>query len=425
MSRPILIRGARQLLSLHGPPGPRRGADLRQLGIIQDGAVLIVDGLIREVGPTRRLDNLADSRQAQEINAVGKVVMPGFVDSHIHVVSGPARLGDFEMHLAGASPNQIVEAGGGFPAMVKAIQEAPVRSLEAQAWHVIRESIRQGTTSLEAKSGYGVNETGEVKILRTHAAVNRHFHNVISTFMSAWFLPAEHAQSPEEYVDWVCNHMLPLVRRRNLAEFAGVVFEEDLFTLQHYRRILETARLAGLGIKVHAGQTRNDGGVRLAVEMGAVSVDHAIHLDPADIALLATSNTIATLLPGPVFYLGTQRYAPARALIDRGAAVALATNYNPQTCPTHNMQMIVALACRKMGMTPAEAISAATINGAYATGRGEKIGSIEFGKHADIIMLSVPDYREIPYHFGVNLVEMTMKRGEVIYQASEVKCPAG
>jgi imidazolonepropionase len=411
------------LITLHGPNGPRRGADLRNLAIIQDGSVLIADGLIREVGPTRRIENLAESRQAEEINAAGRVVLPGFVDSHTHLVSGPSRLTDYEMHLAGASPAQIAEAGGGLPAISKSIQDVAVRTLEHQAWRVLRECIRQGTTTIEAKSGYGFTESGEIKILRTHSYLNERLRNVVSTFMGARFVPAGYTEGLDAYVRWLCSHMLPLVHRRKYAEFVDVFCEEGMFTIEQARRILTRARELGFALKIHGSQHWNIGAIKLAVELGAVSVDHAIFADREDIELLAQSGTIATLLPGPVFYTGMQRYAHARNMIDRGVAVALATNFNPATCPGHNMQMIIALACRKMQMTPAEAISAATINGAYAINRGDKLGSIEFGKLADLLILRVSDYREIPYHFGVNLVNMTMKAGEVIYQASEVKCP--
>ncbi len=410
------------MLTLRGPSQARRGADLRNLGIIQDGAVLIVDGLIREVGPTRRLENLAEARNAEEIDAAGRVVLPGFVDSHTHLVSGPARVQDYEMHLAGASRDEISRAGGGLPGIFHAIQEAPVQTLEQQAWRIMQESVRQGTTTMEAKAGYGVTESGELKILRAHAVLNRRLDNIVSTLLCGRFLPDGYPLTWEQHLDWLMRDLLPLVRRRKLAEFVDVFCEEGCLTLDQARAHLTRARALGFGLKMQCGQFWNIGGVKLAVEMEAVSVDHAVYIDQDDIGLLARSSTLATLLPGPVFYMGTQRYASARNLIDHGVAVALATNYNAESCPSQNMQMAIALACRRMNMTPAEAISAATINGAYALRRGDKIGSIEFGKQADLIMLSVSDYREIPYYFGVNLVAMTMKRGQAVYQASEVKC---
>ena len=414
------MRGARQLLTLRGPNGPHRGADLRNLGIIHDGAVLIVDGLIREVGPTRRLENLAEARQADEIDADGCVVLPGFVDSHTHLIGGPARLFDYEMGLAGATRAEIASAGGGFDAIYKVMQDVSGHTLEAQAVRILGECIRQGTTTLEAKSGYGVTDTAELKILRAHATLNERFGNIVSTFMTALEIPKDHGKLPGEYINWVRSKLLPVVQRRKLARFVDIVCDREVFSLEETSRLLLAARNLGFGLKMHAAEHANIGAVKLAVELWAVSVDHLVHVDETDIQALAGSSTIATLLPGSVFYQGGDRYAPARTLIDQGAAVALATNYNPETCPTHNMQMIISLACNKMNMTPAEAISSATINGAHAVGMGAQIGSIEVGKQADLVILDVPDYREIPYHFGVNLVRTTIKKGRPIYQASEV-----
>lgn len=420
MAKPILIRGARQLLTLHGPSGPRRGSDLRNIGVIPDGAVLIVDGVIQAVGPTRRIENLAEARNAEEINAAGRVVMPGFVDSHTHLVGGPRHVLDPET-LAASSYDRITVGAGGFPAVFKAIQDLSSRTLEAQAIRVLKECLRQGTTTVESKSGYGLNETGELKILRVHSALKDSLMGLVSTFMGARFIPSDYRDRPDEYMDWLCSYMLPLVHRRGLAEFVDIACEEGAFNIGQARRFLILAKQLGFALKMHAGQAWNIGAVRLAVEMGVTSVDHLLYLNQEDIDLLAGSGTVATLLPGSVFHLGFQRYAAARTLIDSGVAVALASNYNPETSPSQTMQVVIALACQRMEMTAAEAISAATINGAHALRRGNSIGSLEYGKAADIIMLSVPDYREIPYHFGVNLVEMTMKGGRVVYRAPDIE----
>ena len=382
--------------------------------------MLIADGLIREVGPTRRLENLAEARRADELDATGCVVLPGFVDSHTHLVGGPARLFDYEMGLAGATRAEIASAGGGFGAISKTMQDVSIHTLESQAVRVLGECIRQGTTTLEAKSGYGLTETGELKILRAHATLNSQFGTVVSTFMAAREIPNGYEQSGD-YVDWLCTHLLPLVQRRKLARFADISCDEGRFSVEDSRRFLIAAKQLGFDLKMHAAEQDNNGGVKLAVEMEAVSVDHVVKVDEEDIELLAGSSTMAILLPGSSFYLGTERYAPARRLIDQGVAVAIATNYNPETCPTHNMQMIISLACHKLNMTPAEAISAATINGAHALGLGMRIGSIEAGKEADLVILDVPDYREIPYHFAVNLARITIKKGNIIYRASEVQ----
>ncbi len=423
MSKITLIRGARQLLTLRGPSGPRRGPDLRNLGLIQDGALLIVDGMVEEVGPSRRLENLALAREANEIDASGCVVMPGFVDSHTHLVGGQARLADYEMRLAGATHDQIEQAGGGPLALAKSIQELSLRTLETLAMRSLEEAIRHGTTALEAKSGFGITDAGEIKILRVHSALQKQPVSIVSTFLCARAAPGFEDRT-DEYLEWICGHVLPLVKRRKLAEFVDIRCEEGAFTVEQARRYLTAARRLGFLLKLHSGPRSNSGTVRMAAELGATSVDHVTDPTEEEIALLAASGSVATLLPGAVFYLGSQHYAPARKLIDNGVAVALATNYNPETSPSQNMQMIIALACRTMHMTPAEALSAATFNAAHALGRASSLGSLEAGKRADLLILSVPDYREIPYHFGVNLVDLVMKNGRVLVERSEVRWPS-
>jgi len=383
----------------------------------------VVDGLIQEVGPTRRLENLALSRKAKEIDATGRVVMPGFVDSHTHLVSGPPRMIDFEMRMAGASREDIALAGGGILALSRAIGELSAHTLATQALRAIQEAVRHGTTTIETKSGFGLTEAYEMKILRVHVELQKQPVTIVSTFLSDRIPFTDHA-GPDEYLHWLCLHLLPLVKRRKLAEFVDARCEEGAYTVPQARRYFKCARQLGFGLKMHAGRGSHAGAIRLAVEMGAASVDHVIGVSEEEAMLLAQSDTVATLLPGAVFYLERHDYAPARMLIDSGAAVALATNYNPETSPSQNMQMTITLACREMKMTPAEALTAATINGAHALQRAYSIGSLEIGKSADLLMLSVPDYREIPYHFGVNLVDLVMKNGATLLQRSEVKWSA-
>jgi imidazolonepropionase len=424
MNRPILIRGARQLVTLRGPTAPRRGAALNELGIIPNGAILIRDGRIAEVGQGRRVENLALARDAIEIDAAGRVILPGFVDSHTHLVGGPPRLDDFEMRIAGQDSSQIAEAGRGVLSSVKALRAAPSRTLESHARLCSEQFVRHGSTTLEAKTGYGLDHTGELKVLRVLAKLKRSPLDVVPTYLGAYAVPPEYEGRAREYIDWIIAEMLPMIRRRKLARFVDVNCERDAFRLDDSRRCLEAARALGFALKIHAERLSHSGGARLAVELGAVSADHLEHASPDDIAILAQSSTIATLLPGAVFHAGSTRYAPARSLIDSGAAVALATDFNTGVSPTCNMPMILSLACACMRMTPAEAISAATINGACALGCADRAGSIETGKDADLVMFDASDYREIPYRFGVNLVAMTMKRGVVLYQRGEVSCPA-
>jgi imidazolonepropionase len=412
MPKAILIRGARQLLTLRGASGPRRGPDLRNLGLIQDGAVLIVDGLIHEVGPTRRLENLAIARQALVIDASGRVVMPGFVDSHTHVVSGPARVPDYETrsHAPGA------------PALARTIQDFSPRTLQAQALHTVTEAARHGTTTLETKSGLGLTEANEIKILRVHSALRKQSVPLISTFFCTEVSPA-YRDTPDRYVDWVCSHMLPLIQRRKFAEFADIRCQEGAFTLAQARRFLLAARRLQFGLKLYTGNPSPAGAVAMAVELGVSSIGHVLNVTPQEAALLAQSQIVATLLPGLAFYLRNEEYAPARMLIDAGVAVALASHYHPESSPSQNMQMMISLACGNMHMTPAEAVTAATINAAHAMRQASRTGSLEPGKSADLLILGVPDYREIPYHFGMNLVDLVIKNGAMLMERSEVKWP--
>jgi len=421
MAQFLLVRGARQLLTLRGPSGPRRGYALRDLGLIQDGAVLIRDGVIASVGPARRVENLSEARAATEIDASGRVVMPGFVDSHTHLVCGPARLLDYELRLTGASYQEIAEVGGGILLSMRTVRSTPSSRLLLQARHTLEGFIRHGTTTVEAKSGYGLDEAAELKTLRVMAALKRGPLDVLPTYLGAHAVPPEHQAAPDDYLEWMCWYLMPEIRRRRLARFVDVCCERGAFTAGQARRYLGAARELGFALKVHAEQFSHTGGARLAVEMEAASADHLEYADQDDIVMLAASPTIATLLPAAVVHLGLDRYAPARALIEAGAAVALATDFNPGTSPTWSMSMILSLACAEMRMTPSEAISAATINGAHALRCGDRLGSLEAGKQADLLLMDVPDYREIPYHFGVNLVALTMKKGVVLYRQGEVR----
>ncbi len=418
----VLVRGARQLLTLHGPAGARRGPELRDLGVIPDGAVLIQHGTIAAVGPARRIENLAAARKAIEIDASGRVVLPGFVDSHTHLIAGP-RLTDYEMRLAGADYHQIAEAGGGILSTVRAVRDTPIRRLVLQARRSLEAFIRHGTTTLESKSGYGLDEAGERKMLRALRALRAKPLDVVSTYLGAHVVPPEFAGRADAYIDWVSSGLMPKIRRRGLAQFADVYCDQGAFTLAQARRNLEAARELGFALKIHAEQFSNTGAARLAAEMQATSADHLERATEGDIAALAESGTIATLLPGAVFHLGLSRYAPARKMIEAGVAVALATDFNPGTSPTCSMAMILSLACAWMRMTPAEAIAAATINGAHALGCAGRAGSLVAGKDADLVIFAVPDYREIPYHFGMNLVELTMKRGKVLYRQGAIAWP--
>ncbi len=405
------------MLTLRGSV-PRRGRHLSELAIIQDGALLVVGEKIECVGPSRRLENIKEARGAEVIDATGKVVMPGFVDSHTHFVFPAPRLADFERRIQGASYLELEQAGGGILSTVQALRATSPQTLETKALRWLRMFAACGTTTVEGKSGYGLTPAAERKILRVMKRVDCRPIEVVRTFLGAHVPPAEFRQNPDDYVEVLTREALPEIRRRHLAEFCDVFCDSGGFDVPQARRILTAAKALGFGLKIHADQLTSLGAVRLAVELGAKSADHLDKLSGRELDLLAASNTIATLLPGSVFHLASGCYPPARALIERGAAVALATDFNPGTSPTLNMQMILALACSQMKMTPAEAVSAATINGAAALGRAAQIGSLEPDKFADLIMLDAGDYREIAYYFGMNLVRLTMRRGQIVWDAS-------
>ena len=407
MSKSLFVRGARQLLTLRGPQEPRRGAALRDLGIIENGSVLIIDGRIAGVG------HLEPPAGVEQIDASGKVVMPGFVDSHTHLIWIRPRLIDYEMHISGATYAGIAASGGGILSTVNTVRQASADQLLDHARRALASFYGNGTTTVEAKSGYGLDEETELKTLRAMGTLAQEGYDVIPTYLGAHVAPPEFA-NPTEYIAWVALSMIPRIAKERLAVFADAFCEHGAFTLDETRRYLEAARQNGLGLKLHAEQFSRTGAARLGVELGAVSVDHLESAGPEDADALARSSTIATMLPGAVFHLGLSTYPPARMLIDRGAAVALATDYNPGTSPTTSMPMILSLACTHMQMTPAEAIAAATINGAHALRIADRAGSIEAGKDGNLVVFDAEDYRKIPYHFGMNLVSATIYRGEQI-----------
>lgn len=409
MSGLLLVRGARQLLTLRGSSGPRRGPALRELGLIPDGALLIREGAIVAVGPSRRVENLAEARAAREIDASGRVVLPGFVDSHTHLVAGPARVPEAD----GPSP----------PVTGEALRAVPATRLRLEARRLLAALLRHGTTTLEAKSGASGDQTGELKILRVLAALNERPLEISATCLVGRRLPLEHCGKPDDYEEWMCARLLPKIRRRRLARFVDVTCSPGGLTAAHASRCLETARRLGFRLKAHAEQASHDGLARLAVEHGASSADHLTYAKEEDVRLLAASNTVATLLPGADGPSGAERLPPARALIDAGAAVDLATGFNPESPSPYSMQMVTALACSRLGMSAAEAVAAGTINGAHALGVAERVGSLETGKQADLLVLDAPDYRDMAYHSGGNLVALVLKRGEVLYRQGGVKWP--
>ena len=356
---------------------------------------------------------------AKKLDLGGRVVLPGFVDSHTHLVHAASRAEEYELKISGASYEEIARQGGGILNSVKKLRAATTEALQARARAALAQFAAYGTTTVEAKSGYGLELTSELRILALHRWLGQEQGiEIASTFLGAHVVPAEYRGKPggaERYIRLLTEVLIPRIAEDGLAEFCDVFCERGAFSLEQSRRILQSGRQFGLAPRMHAEQLSRTGGAQLAVQLGAVSCDHLEQINRADIRVLGASNTVATLLPGCDFHLGLKKYAPARELIDAGAIVALATDYNPGTSPTVSMAMILSLACAQLRMTPAEAITAATINGAYALRRETKIGSLEVGKLADFAVFEVADYREIPYYFGVNTCVMTFKRGRVIY----------
>jgi imidazolonepropionase len=417
MNAELLIHSAAQLLTLAGPH-PRRGAAMSDLGLIEDGAVAICDGRIVAAGPTAEVR--AEFTATEEINAAGKVVMPGFVDPHTHAVWAGDRADEFEMRLRGATYMEIMAAGGGIMSTVRATREASLDELITQSSRRLDGMLAHGTTTAEVKTGYGLDVENELKLLHAiHTLDKTHPMTLVPTFLGAHAVPAEHKGNEDAYVDLVVEEMLPVVvaTGRELFPtpypfFCDVFCEEEAFTLEQSRRILEAAKKLGLGLKIHADEFKPLGGTRLAVELGAISADHLVCTPPDEVELLAQSDTVAVALPGTPFGLGHRDYTPARAIIAAGGALALATDLNPGTCWCESMPFIIALACRYMKLTAAEAIVAATINAACAVGLAHEIGSLGTGKQADLVIVNLPSYRHLAYRFGTNPVHTVIKAGQ-------------
>ncbi|MGB8524955.1 MAG: imidazolonepropionase [Candidatus Acidiferrales bacterium] len=411
-----LITGCSQLLTLRGPV-PRRGRALAELEIIRDGAVLTHDDRIVAIGTRRRIERLPKARRAEKLDLGGRVVLPGFVDSHTHLIFPASRAAEYEQRNSGATYEEIARSGGGIRSSVKGLRRASTSTLKTRALKNLREFAAHGTTTIEAKSGYGLEWKSELKILEILYNLNQeHPLDIRATFLGAHVVPPEFRRRPNAYVDILVRRWIPTVATAGLAEFCDVYCDRGAFTVAQARRILMAGRACGLVPRIHAEQLAHTGAARLAIELQAASADHLEKIDRNDIRALGLSNVVCTMLPGCCFHLGLKEYAPARKLIEAGAVVGIATDFNPGTSPTLSMPMILALACTQMRMTPAEAITAATINPAYSLRLHDRVGSLEVGKYADLAAFDVADYREIPYYFGVNLCSFTMKRGAVLHQ---------
>lgn len=416
----MLIHSASQLLTIPGPV--QRGRDLGNLGIIENGAILIEGDTILAIGPSNEMRAVYEDEEQHD--AGGCVVMPGLVDPHTHLVWAGDRAAEFEMRLQGKTYLEIMEAGGGIVSTVRKTREASLDQLIAETRPRLKRMLAYGTTTAEAKSGYGLETKTELKILQAILSLDAEGPlDLVPTFLGAHAVPAEFKDDPEGYTHLVCTEMLPALKDwwpsqfTNLPipqlPFVDVFCETGAFSLAQSRCILKTAKDLGFPLKIHADEFDNLAGASLAVELGAASADHLVVTSPEDIAALGNSDTVAVSLPCTPFGLAEGHYTPAQNLLDANANLAIATDINPGTAWCESLQFAIALACRYLKLTPAQAIVAATLNAAVAIGRSNQIGSLDPGKQADILILDVPDYRHLGYRFGTNLVRTVIKKGQI------------
>ena len=411
MSKPLALLNCSQLVTLNGPAHPRVGAEMRDLAIINDGAMLVHNGSIEAVG-TRTEIELLITNDYEIIDAQQRVVLPGFVDAHTHPVFAGTRADEFAMRAGGATYQEIAAAGGGIRSTVRKTRAASENELVAVGTRYANWFLRSGTTTIEAKSGYGLTVKDEVKMLRAMRHLNAEtLLEYVPTFLGAHAFPDE--MSREDYVELIVNEMLPRVAAEKLAEYCDAFFEQGYFDRVQTTRILTAARAHGLQLRLHADQLSLSGGAQLAAELGAVTADHLEQTDGAGIAALKAANVQPVLLPASVLLIGSSQYPNARAMIDAGLAVVLATDFNPGSSPTPSMLLVLTLASTQMKMTPAEAITAATINAAYSLGRGHEIGSLEIGKRANFVIHNCDDWRALAYFAGIEHSVAVYSRGRL------------
>src|SRR5215217_3293032 len=412
-SKPVAIINCSQVVTLAGPARPRVGPELRQLGIVSRGGLFVRDGLIERVGTVAEVESLIDA-STTVVDAGGRVLLPGFVDAHTHPVFAGTRVDEFEERSRGATYQEIAARGGGIQSTVNHTRAASVDELVATGRRYADWFLRGGTTTVEAKSGYGLSLEDELKILRAIKRLDEETPlRYVPTFLGAHSIPPEYRSRRDEYVSLIIDEMLPQVAQQKLAEYCDVFCEEKVFTTDESWKILSAARCHGLGLRMHADQLSLSGGAKLALELGTVSADHFEHTDEAGITALKKAGAQPVLLPGSVYALGSSRYPAAREMIDAGLAVVLATDFNPGSSPTPSIPMILSLASTHMKMTPAEGLTAVTINAAYSLNRGSQLGSLEPGKIADFVIHDCSDYREICYFFGIEHAASVYVRGKL------------
>jgi imidazolonepropionase len=410
----LAIVNCSQVVTLSGPARPRVGPEMGHLGLVAPGALLIQGPGIERIGTTDEIEQLIDS-DCEVVDAGGRIVLPGFVDAHTHPVFAGTRVDEFEARIKGATYQEIAARGGGIQSTVNRTRAASLDELVAVGKRYAAWFLRGGTTTVEAKSGYGLSLEDEVKILRAIKRLDEQTAlRYVPTFLGAHSIPPEYRARRDEYISLLIDEMLPQVSQQKLAEFCDVFCEENVFTTDEAWRILSAARCHGLGLRMHADQLSLSGGANLAAELGTTTADHLEHTDTAGIAALKSAGVQPVLLPGSVYALGSSHYPAAREMIDSGLAVVLATDFNPGSSPTPSMLTVLSLAATHLKMTPAEAISATTINAAYSLQRGDQLGSLEPGKIADLVIHDCNDYRELAYFFGVQHAWSVFASGERI-----------
>ncbi len=425
----LLLRGAGQLLTCRGPSGElKRGEGLSDPGLVRGASIAVADGKVLAAGTDGEVsDALGGASIAREIDAGGRVVLPGWVDPHTHAVFSRYRADEYEARIRGDSYLEIERRGGGIKRTVREVREMDEEKLFEISRRRLLRMLEHGTTTVEIKSGYGLDLETELKMLRVIARLGDETPlDVVPTFMGAHQKPPGYADGAV-YVKAVIDEMIPAVAKAGLARFIDVFCEEGVFDLGETRAILEAGRKHRFGLKIHADEITYLGGAELAAELGAISAEHLIRISKEGIRRLGNSDTVAVLLPGTSFGLASRTFAPARELIDAGAAVALATDFNPGSAPSSSMPLTISIACSQMRMTPAEAVNAATYNAAFAIGMNRELGSIEIGKKADIIVYDVEDYRELPSRAGLNHALMVIKKGKVVWEreGSRVRSEVG
>ncbi len=409
----LIIKNAGELLTLSSSFKEESG-----LGMIQKGAVAIKKGRVFWIGKTEEMSGkFSLSRDGREIDGTGKVVMPGLIDAHTHLIFAGSRENEFEQRIQGLSYQEIAGRGGGILSTVEATRNSSFDELLSLGKRRLDRMLSKGVTTVEAKSGYGLSLRDEMKILRVMKALQEsHSIDIVPTFLGAHTVPKEFREDRAHYVDLLTEEMIPQVAQERLAEFCDVFCEEKAFTLEESRKILETGKRYGLKPKIHADQLSSGGGAELAAEVNAYSADHLEYASPEGIKKMAEKGVTAVLLPGASFFLSMKTYPPARDMIEQGVAVSLATDLNPGSSMTESLPMMMTMGCTMYKLLPKEVIQATTIHAARSMGREKEIGSLEVGKQADLLVLDIPNYRYLPYHFGVDHVETVIKKGRIVYR---------